>query len=106
MVVIVANDLPPAARGKLKLWFIEPKPNVFVSGVNDALADRVVELVLSYCPAESGMVVFKSLRRPPGYSIYARGEPAKSLSVLTGLQVVRDRAGNDEESSPGGVPSP
>ena len=31
MLVVVANDLPPAVRGRMKLWFVEPRPNVFVS---------------------------------------------------------------------------
>ena len=34
MTVIIANDTPPAIRGLLKRWFIEPRPNVFVGSVN------------------------------------------------------------------------
>ena len=37
MLVVIAENLPDAVRGKMKLWFIEPKPNVFVSSVADAL---------------------------------------------------------------------
>lgn len=29
MVVVVADQIPDAVRGKMKLWFIELKPNVF-----------------------------------------------------------------------------
>ena len=66
MIVIVANSLPDAVRGKLKLWCIEPKPNVFVSGVKDQLARKVVDLVLKYCPPESGILIFLeiSVRAP------------------------------------------
>lgn len=28
MLVVIANDLPDAVRGRLKLWFVEPRPNV------------------------------------------------------------------------------
>lgn len=42
MIVVVANDLPDAIRGKMKLWFIEIKPYVFVSGANDQVADNVI----------------------------------------------------------------
>lgn len=42
MLVVIAENLPDAVRGKMKLWFIEPKPNVFVSSVADALARKVV----------------------------------------------------------------
>ena len=48
MIVLVANSLPPAVRGKLKLWFEEPRPNVFVSGITDALADNVVDMLMEY----------------------------------------------------------
>lgn len=34
MTVIVANDTPPAIRGILKRWFVEPKPNVFVGEIS------------------------------------------------------------------------
>ena len=34
MSVIIANATPPAIRGLLKRWFIEPRPNVFVGTVN------------------------------------------------------------------------
>ena len=34
MTVIIANDTPPAIRGLLKRWFVEPRPNVFVGSVN------------------------------------------------------------------------
>jgi CRISPR-associated protein (Cas_Cas2CT1978) len=32
MTVLVANDTPPAIRGMLKRWFVEPKPNVLLAG--------------------------------------------------------------------------
>ena len=43
MLVVVANDLPPAVRGRMKLWFVEPRANVFVSGINDSVATTVVD---------------------------------------------------------------
>jgi len=91
MIVIVANALPDAVRGKLKLWFVEPKPNVFVSGIKDSLADRVVDLVMKYTPETSGLLVFKSIPQPPFYRIYAHGSPAKSLAVITGFQLILEK---------------
>gem|GEM_PF-6413815 len=26
MMVVIASELPPAVRGRMKLWFIEPRP--------------------------------------------------------------------------------
>lgn len=46
MIVLIAQHLAPAVRGRLKLWFIEPKPNVFVSGIKDHQAEKVVEYLM------------------------------------------------------------
>ena len=92
MVVIVADSLPDALRGKIKLWFVEPKPNVFVSGITDALADRVVELLMEKAPASSGMIIFKSIRRAPHFQIYIRGIPQKQLTAISGLQLLIEKS--------------
>lgn len=88
MLVVIANDLPPAVRGRMKLWFVEPRANVFVSGVKDHVAETVVSYLMSHCPAESGLVVFRSLRVPPGYEIRTQGPTRKLMTKLTGLQLV------------------
>lgn len=90
MIVIVANDIPDAVRGKLKLWCVEPKPNVFVSGIKDALAEKVVNLVLNSCDVDAGLLIFMETGIPPFYRIFAKGTPAKSISTISGFQLVRD----------------
>lgn len=50
MMVVIASELPPAVRGRMKLWFIEPRPNVFVSGVKDALSERIIRYLVRHCP--------------------------------------------------------
>ena len=50
MMVVIASELPPAVRGRMKLWFIEPRPNVFVSGIKDALAERIIRYLLRSSP--------------------------------------------------------
>ena len=88
MLVVIANDLPPAVRGRMKLWFTEPKPNVFVSGVNDSVATTVIDYLYKHCPQESGIILFRSLRKPPGYEIRSIGPTRKSLTEISGLQLV------------------
>ena len=88
MLVVVANDLPPAVRGRMKLWFIEPRPNVFVSGVKDSVATSVINYLYKHCPPESGLVMFHSLQRPPGYEIRTIGPPRKPMTSISGLQLV------------------
>ena len=88
MVVVVANSLPDAVRGKMKLWFVEPKPCVFGSGITDSLADNVVDMLMEVCPPSSGLLIFKSIRMPPHFKIYALGIPSKTLTSISGLQMI------------------
>lgn len=88
MLVVVANDLPPAVRGRMKLWFIEPRPNVFVSGIKDSVATAVIDYLYKHCPPESGLLMFRSLPQPPGYEIRTIGPPRKPMTNISGLQLV------------------
>lgn len=88
MLIVVSNDLPPAVRGRMKLWFIEPKPNVFVSGVNDSVAEKVIQYLYKQCPAESGILIIRSLRYTPGYQIRTIGSPVKAMTRINDLQLV------------------
>lgn len=88
MLVVIANDLPAAVRGRLKLWFVEPKPNVFVSGLKDSVALTVIDYLYKHCPPDSGIVLFRSLPIPPGFEVRTIGPTAKAMTCLSGLQLV------------------
>ena len=96
MLVVLANDLPPAVRGRMKLWFIEPRPNVFVSGIKDSVAATVVDYLHSHCPPESGLLMFRSLPSTPGYKIITTGIPRKPIKILSGLQLVVETTKSSE----------
>jgi CRISPR-associated protein Cas2 len=91
MLVVLANDIPPAVRGRMKLWFVEPRPNVFISGIKDSVADDVVEYLYKHCPVESGLMVFKRIRQVPGYKIRGVGDTRRSLVEIDGLQLVQEK---------------
>lgn len=93
MLVVLANDIPPAVRGRMKLWFVEPRPNVFISGIKDSVADDVVEYLYKHCPAESGLMVFKKIKQVPGYKIRGIGDTRRSLVEINGLQLVQEKDG-------------
>lgn len=93
MLVVIANDLPPAVRGRLKLWFVEPRANVFVSGIKDSVAQKVVDYLQEHCPPESGLLIFLKTPEPPGYRILGRGDHKREIILLDGLQLVRDKDG-------------
>ena len=91
MLVVIANDLPPAVRGRMKLWFIEPRPNVFVSGVKDSVAKKVVDYLYEHCPPESGLIVFRRITETPGYEIRGLGDTKRDLTEISGLQLVIEK---------------
>jgi len=91
MLVVIVNDLPPAVRGRMKLWFIEPRPNVFVSGIKDSVAQKVVDYLYEHCPYESGLMVFRRISQTPGYEIRGTGDTNRDLTEISGLQLVIEK---------------
>lgn len=88
MLVVIANNLPPAVRGRMKLWFIEPRPNVFVSGVNDAVAKTVIDYLYKHCPTDAGLLIIRSISQPPHYEMRTIGPPRKPMIEVSGLQLI------------------
>ncbi|WP_295103016.1 type I-E CRISPR-associated endoribonuclease Cas2e [uncultured Candidatus Kuenenia sp.] len=93
MLVVLANDIPPAVRGRMKLWFVESRPNVFVSGIKDSVANDVVEYLYKHCPVASGLMVFQKINKAPGYKIRGIGDTKRSLIEISGLQLVQEKKG-------------
>lgn len=90
MLVVIAENLPDAVRGKMKLWFIEPKPNVFVSSVADALARKVVLQLLESCTPESGMLIVESRMKSPGCVLWEK-TLTPAIETVTGFQMIRKK---------------
>lgn len=91
MLVVIANDLPPAVRGRMKLWFIEPRPNVFISGIKDAVAKKVIEYLHDHCPLSSGLMIFRRISETPGYKIQSIGDIKRHIIEISGLQLVVEK---------------
>ncbi|MBF9014141.1 MULTISPECIES: type I-E CRISPR-associated endoribonuclease Cas2e [unclassified Oceanispirochaeta] len=91
MVVVIANDLPPAVRGRMKLWFIEPRANVFVSGIKDNIADGVINYLINSCPVTSGLLVFQKVNYPPYYKIWGIGDTKRKIASIDGLQLIFEK---------------
>jgi CRISPR-associated protein Cas2 len=75
----------------MKLWFIEPRPNIFVSGVKDSVADTVITYLNKSCPPESGLLIFQRINRSPGYKIWGLGDHNKRITDIDGLQLVIEK---------------
>lgn len=91
VLVVIANDLPPAVRGRMKLWFVEPRPGIFVSGIKDSVANKVIEYLVRHCPENSGIIMFQRISRTPGYKIIGRGLPHRKMIEISGLQLVLEK---------------
>jgi CRISPR-associated protein Cas2 len=76
----------------MKLWFVEPRPNVFVSGIKDAIAKRVIAYLHKHCPPDSGLLIFSQQNTTPGYHIYGLGDPKRQLIDISGLQLVKEKS--------------
>src|SRR5690554_7257254 len=68
----------------MKLWFIEPRPNIFVSGIKDSVAITVIDYLYKHCPPESGIVIFRSLPGPTGYEVRSIGPTRKPMTIISG----------------------
>ncbi|MDA6077656.1 type I-E CRISPR-associated endoribonuclease Cas2e [Edwardsiella anguillarum] len=75
----------------MKLWFIEPRLNTFISGIKDSVADTVIEYLYQHGSLAARVLIFKSIARTPGYQIRTIGFPTKTLCEINGLQLVVDK---------------
>jgi CRISPR-associated protein Cas2 len=98
MTVIVANDTPPAIRGILKRWFVEPKPNVFVGTVNRRTRDKVLEYVKRNAEGMS-LLILSSDTNCQGFRIERWGDPDRRDVNMSGLWLVAEQW-IDEEDRP------
>lgn len=91
MVVVIANDIPPAVRGRMKLWFIEPRANIFVSGIKDSVAENVIKYLIDKCPVSSGLLIFQKINKAPGFKIWGAGSPEKEIAGISGYQMIIEK---------------
>ncbi len=96
MTVIVCNDTPPAIRGMLKRWFVEPKPNVFVGTVNRRTREKTVEYIRRNAPG-LGMLILATASNSQGFSITAYGETNRIPVQYGGHYLIAEKWNEDKE---------
>ena len=89
MTVIVANDTPPAIRGLLKRWFVEPRPNVFVGTVNRRTREKTLEYIRRNAP-DLGLLVIATDNNSQGFSIQTFGETNRRVVQESGLFLIAE----------------
>jgi len=100
MTVIIANDTPPAIRGLLKRWFIEPKPNVFVGTVNRRTREKTIEYIVRNAP-RLGLLVIASDRSSQGFAVSVMGDTDRVPVRVTGHYLVAEKWDSREEEDDG-----
>lgn len=94
MTVIVANDVPPAARGLLRRWFVEPRPNVFVGSVNARTREKTLDYVRRNAPGLAMLVLFDEANSQ-GFTVLNYGATDRRLVRRCGLELILE---NPEET--------
>lgn len=94
MTVIVANDVPPAARGLLRRWFVEPRPNVFVGSVNARTREKTLDYVRRNAPGLAMLVLFDEANSQ-GFTVLNYGATDRRIVRRCGLELILE---NPEEA--------
>jgi CRISPR-associated protein Cas2 len=69
MTCLIANDTPPAIRGMLKRWFIEPKPNVYIGTLNPRTHRKVLDYILRNATPDFGVLIIATAPNCQGYTL-------------------------------------
>ena len=101
MTILVCNDTPPAIRGHLKRWFIEPRPNVFVGTLNARTHRKVLEFILRNAPKDFGILAIASAPNCQGYTIQRIGPEGKTGRKdveLSGIPLIAETWSTPEDA--------
>ncbi len=89
MTVLIAQDTPPAVRGLLKRWFIEPRANVFVGTINRRTREKVLSYIKRHALTTSWLVL-TSEPNCQGFRITRWGKPDRKDVNLSGLWLIAE----------------
>jgi CRISPR-associated protein Cas2 len=87
MVVMILENVPPAARGALSRWLIEPHPGVFVGDVNALVRDKLWERCCKACK-KGGAVQIWSTNNEQGYMLRMHGQTRRQVVDWEGLLLI------------------
>lgn len=91
MIVIVAKNIKNALRGKLKTWFIEIEPNIFVSSIKDGVADNVISYIWEMCDIDTSLLIIRSRSKPPFYTVESKSYSQDRFIDISGMKLIRKK---------------
>lgn len=88
MVVMILQSVPPAARGELTRWLLEPYPGVFVGHVSALVRDKLWE---KSCKAskDGGVVQIWNTNNEQRFAMRTYGETRRLVVEYEGLQLIQ-----------------
>ena len=97
MTVLVTNDTPPAIRGLLKRWFIEPRPNVFVGTINRRTREKTLAYIRRNAP-DMGLLMIATSKNCQGFEIQTWGDTDRRIAEFDGLQLIAEKWDGQDET--------
>ncbi len=98
MTVVIANDMPPAIRGLLRRWFIEPRPGVYVGSINMRTREKVIDYLRRNAPSLSMLVIFDD-DSSQGFNVLSYGTPDRQFIRKCGLRLVLENPEAQEKNA-------
>ena len=102
MTVLICNDVPPAIRGHLKRWFIEPKANVFIGTLNVPTHRKVMDFIRRNAPPDFGILAISTAPNCQGYLVERIGPEGKTGRRdinLSGIPLIAE-SWTEEDNTP------
>lgn len=88
MVVLIVESVPPALRGELSKWMLEPKAGVFVGTISAAVRDLLWEKACASVD-EGGCIMIHSAANEQGFAVRSWGDTTRVIEQWEGLYLVR-----------------
>lgn len=101
MLVIVVNNVPPALRGRLALWFLEVRAGVYVGRASARHRDRVWDTVVGHLGDGDAVMVEPDSSRESGFRLRTAGTNRRTPVDLEGLTLVSFLPAEDTETAVG-----
>jgi CRISPR-associated protein Cas2 len=88
MVVMILEKVPPALRGELTRWMIEPRAGVFVGHVSARVREKLWQKCAERAQ-EGGVVQIWSTNTEQHFSLRMFGDTSRLIVNEEGLQLIK-----------------
>lgn len=101
MVVLILENVPPALRGELTRWLLEPKAGVFVGNVSARVRDKLWHKTCRSVRGGAALMVYTT-NTEQGFGLQSFGQTDRQIVDMEGLWLIRVPVGRKGGSRPPG----